>query len=114
DNFYPLYVTGFSTATWAGVAVALGAAAEVLFMARGTGVLRSLGPARALTLSYLVSALRWVVLAYARSVPLVVLAQLAHALTFGAYYMAAVGMVDAESPPEVRVSAQGIYNTVAF
>jgi hypothetical protein len=37
-----------------------------------------------------------------------------HALSFGAFYMSAVVIVDAESPRELRASAQGAFGAFCF
>ncbi len=114
DGLFPLDLTRRAGGRWAGVAVALGAAAEVLMMARGGRWVRSLGTGRALTLVYAVSSVRWLVMAYTTHVAVLVAVQAAHAFTFGVYYMAAVALLDAEAPPEVRASAQGLHQTVVW
>jgi PPP family 3-phenylpropionic acid transporter len=40
--------------------------------------------------------------------------QALHALTFGAFYTAGVALVDRESPPEVRASAQGLFSIISW
>ncbi|MEI8254101.1 MAG: MFS transporter [Deltaproteobacteria bacterium] len=114
DALFPAYLTHLSTATTAGLAIAVGAAAEVLFMTRARGLLTTLGLPRTLALAYAVSALRWLLVAVVRAPWVLVVIQLSHAFTFGAFYLAAVALVDEESPREVRASAQGIFAAVAW
>ncbi len=114
DALFPAYMTHLSTATTAGLAIAVGASAEVLFMTRARGVLVSLGLPRTLALAYAASAVRWLLLAMIRAPWALVAIQVMHALSFGAFYLAAVALVDEESPPEVRASAQGIFAAVGW
>lgn len=114
DSLFPSYLTQLSNATVAGLAIAVGAAAEVLFMTRARRVVASLGLPRTLALAYAASAVRWLLMAVLRAPWALVAVQLLHAFTFGAFYVAAVALVDEESPPEVRASAQGIFSAVAW
>src|SRR5207247_1700869 len=114
DALFPAYLTRLSTATYAGAAIAFGAIAEIVFMNRGRGVLKSLGLGGTLVLAYSVSSVRWLVVALVPQPIVLIAIQALHAFTFGAFYLACVAIVDAESPPEVRASGQGIFATTTW
>ena len=77
-------------------------------------VLQRLGLGRTLALAYAVGALRWALLAELRAPWLVVAVQCLHALSFGAFYLAAVASVDEDSPAAVRASAQGVFGALVW
>lgn len=108
DGLFALHLTRLGGGAAASYAIALGTACEVAVMFHAQRVIARLGVDRALLLSFLVGAARWLVVAASRSVPVLVLAQSAHAISFGLYFVAAVARIDREAPVEVRASAQGI------
>jgi len=114
DMLYGPWAKSHTNGTIAGLAIAVGGVAEVLFMLSGGPLLRWLGGNRALALAFAASAARWVCLARATSPVAIVSLQLLHAFTFGAYYLASIEIVERESPPGVRASAQGLFTTVSF
>jgi PPP family 3-phenylpropionic acid transporter len=114
DMLYAPWAASRTSGTIAGLSIAVGGVAEVLFMLWGGPALRALGTHRALALAFSVSAVRWWLLARWTSPVAIVGLQLAHALTFGAFYLAAIELVEREAPAEVRASAQGLFTTVTF
>ncbi len=114
DSLFPSYLSGISTPTYAGAAVGVGALAEVVFMARSGPVFARLSHARILAIAYAVSALRWLLVATVTSPVLLVGAQVLHAATFGAFYLASVAFVNDESPSHARASAQGIFQAATW
>jgi hypothetical protein len=114
DSLFPAYLTHLSDATVAGFSIALGATAEVLFMTFGRRWISRHGAGRVLMVAYAVSSVRWFLLATLRSPAALVAIQLLHAFTFGAFYLAAVALVDDESPSELRASAQGIFSALTW
>jgi PPP family 3-phenylpropionic acid transporter len=114
DALFPAYLTSLAGATAAGVAVALGAGAEFLFLLAGPTLAKRLGPERLLALSCMGSAVRWAAVAGVTSPVALVALQVLHALSFGAFYVSAVVLVDAESPPGLRASALGVFSSLCF
>lgn len=114
DALFPAYLARLAGATTSGVAVALGAGSEFLLLLAGASLVRRFGPERLLLLACAASVVRWAAMALVTVPALLVLLQSLHALSFGAFYMASVILVDAESPPHLRASAQGLFNTLCF
>ncbi|HEY2515173.1 MAG TPA: MFS transporter [Polyangiaceae bacterium] len=114
DNLFPSYLARVAGADAAGTAVALGAAAEFVFMLAAPRLARRLGPERLLALACAGSALRWAGIAVSTSPLVLVGLQAFHALSFGAFYMSSVIMVDRETPPALRASGQGLFGSLTF
>jgi PPP family 3-phenylpropionic acid transporter len=114
DALFPAYLTKVAGAGTAGAAVAVGAGAELLFLLAGASFARRLGPERLLTAACAASVVRWSAIALVTSPMALVLLQALHALGFGAFYMSSVILVDAESPPGLRASAQGVFASLCF
>lgn len=108
DGLFALHLTRLGGGAAASYAIALGTACEVAVMFHAQRVIARVGVDRALVLSFVVGALRWLVVATSQSVPLLIAAQSAHAISFGLYFVASVAGIDREAPPAVRASAQGI------
>jgi PPP family 3-phenylpropionic acid transporter len=109
EALYPTELTRLAGATYAGAAIAFGAASEVVFMTYARKIAGRWSPERMLALAYAGSCIRWILLATVREPHLLVLVQALNALTFGAFFLAAVVIVDQESPESVRASAQGLF-----
>ncbi|WP_169566148.1 MFS transporter [Sneathiella limimaris] len=58
--------------------------------------------------------IRWTLLATVTALPLLVLAQLFHALTFALLYMSIVGYVAKRVPPAISASAQGLQDSLSM
>jgi MFS family permease len=114
DSLFPAYLTALSSASHAGIAVAVGAGAELLFLLRAAPLLQRLGPSRLLALACAASVLRWATMALVVEPHALIAAQALHAFGFGAFYLASVTLVDEESTPEVRASAQGLFGAACF
>ena len=106
---------------------ALGLAPAVLGLAAATGVLSEvlmllgwerwggrLSPRAWLALSFLLSAVRWLGMAWASSPTAFVLLSVLHAFTFGAFYVAAVTYIASRVPAGARASGQGQFTSIAF
>jgi PPP family 3-phenylpropionic acid transporter len=100
--------------TFAGAAWALAAASELAVMLAWRRLSALAGPRTWLTLALGAHAVRWGLLAAAAGPVSLLAIQLTHALTFGAFYLAAVQEVDAAAPDGLRATAQGAFSSVTF
>ncbi len=114
DALFPAYLTKLSGATSAGAAVSLGASSEFLMLLAGATLVRRWGAERLLTLACAASVVRWATMAVVTNPVALVALQSMHALSFGAFYLASVLLLDAETPPQLRASAQGLFNALCF
>jgi len=109
---------GFATLYWRAVGYSEGAIgwlwaegvlAETLLFAAAGALLRRLEPVRLLALAGAVTALRWSLSALSAELPVVLLAQSLHAISFGATHLAAMHYLRDQVPAELQASAQGFY-----
>lgn len=99
----------------AGVLWALGVIAEIGLFWVMRPVIQRVGVRRLMLAALGVTALRWTVIGVAvDSWALLLLAQLSHALTFGAYHAVAVHYVQRLFPGRLQGRGQAIYNAVAY
>ena len=62
----------------------------------------------------LAGVVRWTVLAYSTSLPVLVAVQLLHGITFGAAHLAAMAFIAAAIPARISASAQSLHGAVAL
>jgi len=72
------------------------------------------GLPRLLGLALCLTPLRWVLLALPPSLPVLVLAQAGHAITFAAAHLAGVQLVQEVVPAAARRNAQALYSGLTF
>ncbi|UFN50395.1 MFS transporter [Roseomonas sp. OT10] len=109
---------GFSSIHWAraghdtaaiGLLWGLSVAAEVAMFWFGRRVLLRLDPRRLFLAAAVAGVLRWSVLAATTALPALAAAQLLHALTFGAYHLAAMHLLSQMVPPNRAAAAQTLH-----
>lgn len=84
--------------------------AEVAFFALGRSVVDRLGAVNVILLGGLAAAVRWAVIGATGNVALLALAQLLHALSFGASHFAAIRIISEKVDDSLSASAQGLYS----
>ena len=115
DTFFTIHLgrLGFDR-TFAGCAWALAATSELALMLAWPRIGTALTPRSWLTAALGMHAARWLLSMGASTPASLLLIQLTHAVTFGAFYLAAVQEVDRLAPPGVRASAQGLFSSLSF
>ena len=107
DHGYSLSLIGF---LWA-----LGVFAEVLIFMRMHKLVPKFGLKRLLVVSLLVAASRWVIVAlFPTSMPLMVLAQIFHAASFGLYHAVAIQLIHQYFVGKNQGKGQALYSSVSF
>ncbi|HCP00925.1 MAG TPA: 3-phenylpropionate MFS transporter [Rhodospirillaceae bacterium] len=86
---------------------------EVVLFAFSGAVVARLGASRLLLLGAAACLLRWAILAETTFLPGLVIAQLLHAVTFGATYLATMHFISAHAPEGLKATAQGAYASVS-
>lgn len=114
-TFFTLYLRELGIGEGlAGVAWAVGVAAEVAVMLAWPFLVRRIPLRLLLVLGFGATAVRWVAVTLTASPVFLVLIQGLHGLTFGVTYLASVHLMDSEAPPALRASGQALYAAVAF
>ncbi len=113
--FLSLYLeqAGYAVA-WLGALWSIGVVAEAAAFRWGGALERTLGLRAIVTVALVATPLRWVLLAVPPVPPVIVAAQLLHAVTFGLAHLGGVQLVQASVPEGGRRRAQALYSGLAF
>ncbi|CUW40162.1 putative 3-phenylpropionic transporter [Magnetospirillum sp. XM-1] len=90
-----------------------GVVAEIVLFAVSNRVVARFGPAALLVLAAVGGVARWLVLGSTVSLPLVALAQLLHAATFGCAHLGAIHFISRAVPQGLSARTQGIFAAIA-
>jgi len=115
-TFYSIYMQdhGYSL-SFIGFLWALGVFAEVLIFMRMHKLVPKFGLKRLLVVSLLVASSRWVIVAlFPMSMPLMVLAQIFHAASFGLYHAVAIQLIHQYFVGKNQGKGQALYSSVSF
>lgn len=93
-----------------GTAWAVGTAAEIVLMATLAPYIERLGAARLVVLGAASGALRWSLLATVTSLPLLLLLQPLHALSFGLLWVSALAVLKEQAAGSGLATAQGLFS----
>jgi PPP family 3-phenylpropionic acid transporter len=100
--------------TFIGFAWALASTAEILVMIRSDQIFKRFSLEAVLIFSFMVAALRWSVLFWVQSAPAILLSQVLHALTYGAFHMASILYIDRQAPDKAKTLGQAVNNAVTY
>ena len=104
---------GFS-ASAIGALWTIGVVAEVAFMFWSGRALSRIGAAPLLVISFVAAVLRWTLMARAPGPAGLAVTQCLHALSFGAFHIAAVTIIHQSVPPSLRATGQTLYSSLAY
>lgn len=115
-NFFTLFLIKHDYSRgFAGVLWALGVVAEIIMFVYMGRVIARYGARRVMLAAMFATVLRWSLTALAvESMPILILVQLSHALTFGAYHSTAMHYVHRLFPGVLHGRGQAVYNGVAY
>jgi PPP family 3-phenylpropionic acid transporter len=115
-NFFTLFLERHHYArSYAGMLWSLGVMAEIGMFFVAARVIGAFGARKVMLVALAATVLRWTVTAAAvDSLPVLLLAQLAHALSFGAYHAVAMHYVQRLFPGALQGRGQALYNAVAY
>lgn len=99
---------------WIGGLWSLGVAAEAAMFLGGTFVEVRIGRRQLLGVALALTPVRWLLLALPPSLPILVVAQLGHALTFAAAHLAGIQLIQELVPAGATRRAQALYSGLTF
>lgn len=113
--FYSLYLDrlGYSKAE-IGLFWMLGVLAEVVFFYFQNSFFKRFTAQQILMASYLIMALRFVMIAYWPNTVVLIIAQVMHAATFGAHHSSSLKMLQTWFAGHLQARGQALYTTVAY
>jgi PPP family 3-phenylpropionic acid transporter len=96
-----------------GLLWSMSVSSEVLvFFFLGAPLLRSLGPAGACFVASLVASLRWALMAMTVSIPIMLIVQPMHGISFALLHLACMRLITDGVPVHLAATAQGVYATL--
>ena len=115
-TFYSIYMQDYGySLSFIGFLWALGVIAEVLIFMGMYKLVPQFGLKKLLIASLLVAAIRWIIVAlFPTSMPLMVLAQLFHAASFGLFHAVAIQLIHQYFVGQHQGKGQALYSSVSF
>lgn len=104
---------GFGT-MFIGFSWALASIAEITVMIGSTRLFKRFSLENVLIFSFFVACIRWTMLFFAATPAMILLSQLLHAVTYGAFHMASILYIDRVSPEGAKTIGQALNNSVSF
>lgn len=108
-----LETNGFS-ASVIGTLWTVAVVTEVVLMVWSGRVMARIGVAPLFVITFVAAMVRWGLMAAAPGVVGLLLAQSLHALSFGAFHIAAVTIIHQTVPPTLRATGQTLYSSLAY
>jgi PPP family 3-phenylpropionic acid transporter len=100
--------------TFIGIAWALASTAEILVMIKSDKIFDRFSLENVLFFSFLVAAARWMILFFAGSTVVILVSQILHAVTYGAFHMASVLYIDRLAPGQSKTLGQAVNNALTY
>jgi PPP family 3-phenylpropionic acid transporter len=97
-----------------GIAWALAALAEILVMLRSEWIFQRTSLEKVFFFSFMVAAFRWIFLFYVTGPLWILVSQLLHAVTYGAFHVASILYMDQLTPKDVKTFGQALNNAVTY
>jgi len=114
-GFFSIHLAnlGYGT-TFIGITWALASAAEILAMIKSDKIFDRFSLENVLFFSFLVAAVRWMILFFAESATLILLSQILHAVTYGTFHMASILYIDRLTPDKAKTLGQAVNNALTY
>ncbi len=100
--------------TLIGICWALASISEILVMIGSGAIFSRFSLERVLMLTFFAATARWLVLGLSSSIAAILLSQLLHALTYGAFHVASILYIDRASPETSKTVGQAVNNAVTY
>ena len=100
--------------TFIGIAWALASTAEILVMIKSEKIFSRFSLENVLFFSFLVAAVRWMILFFAESAAVILLSQILHAATYGTFHMASILYIDRLAPEQIKTLGQSVNNALTY
>jgi PPP family 3-phenylpropionic acid transporter len=97
-----------------GIAWALASTAEILVMIKSREIFKRFSLENVLIFSFVLAALRWLILYFVQSPVLILFSQIFHAITYGTFHMASILYIDQLTPNSAKTLGQAVNNAVQY
>ena len=100
--------------TFIGIAWAVASTSEILVMIKSDKIFSRFSLENVLFISFLVAAVRWLILYFAGSAAVILLSQILHAVTYGTFHMASILYIDRLAPEQAKTLGQALNNALSY
>jgi PPP family 3-phenylpropionic acid transporter len=100
--------------TFIGIAWAVASTAEILVMIKSDKIFGRFTLENVLFTSFLIAAVRWLILFFTGSTAVILLSQILHALTYGTFHMASILYIDRLAPEQAKTLGQAVNNALSY
>ncbi len=100
--------------TFIGLAWAFASIAEIVVMIKSDGIFKHFSIEHLLIVSFMVAALRWLLLFFTSSPFAIMLLQMLHAITYGVFHIASILYIDAMAPAGTKTLGQAVNNATTY
>lgn len=100
--------------TFIGISWAVASAAEIFVMIHSGRLFKRFSLETVMVFSFTIAAIRWFLLSFVDSGPVILITQVLHAFTYGAFHMASILYVDALSSEASKTLGQAVNNAVSY
>jgi PPP family 3-phenylpropionic acid transporter len=100
--------------TFIGISWAVASAAEIIVMIYSGRLFKRFSLETVMVFSFSIAAMRWFLLAFVDSGPVILITQVLHAFTYGAFHMSSILYVDALSSEASKTLGQAVNNAVSY
>jgi PPP family 3-phenylpropionic acid transporter len=104
---------GFGS-TFIGLTWALASGAEIVVMLRSDQIFNRFSIKAVLIFSFMVAALRWLILFFVQSAAAILFAQVLHAVTYGTFHIASILYIDHLAPDKAKTLGQAVNNAISY
>ena len=100
--------------TFIGLSWALASTAEILVMVKSNRIFNRFSLENVLFFSFLVAAVRWMILFFSESTAIILLSQILHSVTYGTFHMASILYIDRLAPDNAKTLGQAVNNGLTY
>ena len=114
-GFFSIHLENIGyNSTFIGFAWALAVLAEIGIMVYSVPIFRRFSHERVLIAAFVLTGIRWLILAGSGAAWVILLTQLFHAFSYGAFHVASILYIDKLTPPETKTMGQAVNNAVTY
>lgn len=100
--------------TFIGLCWALASTAEILVMVKSNRIFNRFSLENVLFISFMAAAARWMILFLSKSAAIILLSQILHSITYGAFHMASILYIDRLTPHNAKTLGQAVNNGLTY
>lgn len=114
-GFFSIHLDNLGySGTFIGFAWALASFAEIFIMITSKKIFKRFSYETVLVFSFMTAGGRWIILSFATSASVILLSQLLHAITYGAFHVSSILYIDELTPAHAKTVGQAVNNAATY